>query len=100
MFVMWAYLFPPIEWRRQGYVLSMGGVVLAEVHGTCKLEKAWSCIRQKCFDILKTSIYGPMPQSNSKMLFKLEGFFFHGALYCCVRYSNLVCQDDIFKIQH
>ena len=26
--------------------------------------------------------------------------FFHGALYCCVRYSNIECQDEIFKTYH
>ena len=25
-------------------------------------------------------------------------FNFHDALYCCVKYSNVECQDEIFKL--
>ena len=27
-------------------------------------------------------------------------YFFHGALYCCVRYSHIEYQDEIFKTYH
>ena len=30
----------------------------------------------------------------------LNWIFFHGALYCCVRYSNIEYQDEIFKTYH
>ena len=33
------------------------------------------------------------------MLFKL-GFFFHVDLYCCVKYSNVEYQDEIFRTDH
>ena len=41
---------------------------------------------------------GQTPNSSSKVLFELDFFIFlNGTLYCCVRYSNLEYQDEIFK---
>ena len=40
--------------------------------------------------------FGQTPKGSSKVLFRLD-FFFHGTLYCCVRYSNIEYQDEIFK---
>ena len=36
-----------------------------------------------------------MVKRSNKLLFKLD--LFHGALYCCVRYSTIKGQDEIFK---
>jgi hypothetical protein len=30
----------------------------------------------------------------------LNWVLFHGALYCCVRYSNIEYQDEFFKTNH
>jgi len=43
--------------------------------------------------------FGQTSKSSSKVLFKLD-FFPHGALCCCVRYSNIEYPDEIFKIYH
>ena len=39
---------------------------------------------------------GQTPNSNNIVLFKLE--FFYDTLYCCVRYSNIDCQDENSKL--
>ena len=62
-------------------------------------EQAWSKYMEKMFHYTKTiNCLGQTTKSSSKVLFKLD--FFHGVLYCCVRYSNIKCQDEIFKTYH
>ena len=52
---------------------------------------------ENVFWYTKTIIFlGKMSKSSSKVLFQF-GLFFHGALYCCVRYSHIEYQDEIFK---
>ena len=43
-------------------------------------------------------ILGQTPKSSSQVLFKLR--FFHDAINCCLRYSNMDYQDEIFKTNH
>ena len=51
---------------------------------------------EKVFQYTKNhNFLGETPKSSSKVLFKLE--FFHAILYCCVRYSIIKYQDEIFK---
>ena len=38
------------------------------------------------------------PRGSSTLFFKLD--FINDALYCCVRYSNIEYQDEIFKTYH
>ena len=45
-----------------------------------------------------TQCFGHMPKRSSKLLFELD--FFHGNLYCCVKSSNIECQNEIFKTYH
>ena len=42
--------------------------------------------------------FDQMPKGSSKVFFKLD--FINDALYCCVRYSNIEYQDEIFKTYH
>ena len=44
------------------------------------------------------NFFDQMSNLSSKVLF--NWIFFHGALYCCVRYSNIEYQDEIFKTYH
>ena len=46
------------------------------------------CILEILINLVEHKVLGQMPKSSSKVLFKL-GFFFHGNLYCCARYSNI-----------
>ena len=39
-----------------------------------------------------------MPKISKKMLFKMN--ILHGDLYCCVKYSIVEYQDEIFKASH
>ena len=41
------------------------------------------------------SFYGQMPKSSSKVFFYWT--LFHVDLYCCVKYSSVEYQDEIFK---
>jgi hypothetical protein len=41
--------------------------------------------------------FGQTPQSSSKVLFTLDFLNIYGDLYCCVKYSNIEYQDEIFK---
>ena len=54
--------------------------------------------RKICSSILKPSFFCQMRKHSSKVLFKLD--LFHGALYCCVSYSNMKYEDETFKIDH
>jgi hypothetical protein len=47
-------------------------------------------------DTIAIFVFVQRPKDNSKVLFKLE--FFDYDLYCCVEYSNVEYQVEIFKL--
>jgi hypothetical protein len=54
---------------------------------------------KKTFQCTKTISFRVKPlKVVVKCYFKLEKN--HGALYCCVKYSNIEYQDEIFKNYH
>ena len=53
---------------------------------------------KKCSSVLKPYSFGQMPKVVSRG--SLNWIVIHGALYCCVRYSNIKYQDEIFKTYH
>ena len=75
--------------------MSILGVIVPTV-GVMKpypWEQAWSSIqKKKCFVMQKSKLFW------SNALFKL--IICHDALYCCVRYSNMEYQGEIFKSYH
>ena len=75
-------------------VISMHDWWSLHCYGCNTWEQAWSSIRKKCFGTLNHTCFGQTLKNNSKLLFRLDSFF-HGALYCCVRYSNIEHQDEM-----
>ena len=53
----------------------------------------------KVLHYTKTQLFlGETLKSSSKVLFKLDCF--DASLYCCVRYSNIEYQGEVFKTYH
>jgi hypothetical protein len=53
---------------------------------------------QKMLQYTRTIFFGQRPKSSNKALFKL--YFFHDDLNCCVEYSNVENQVEMFNTYH
>ena len=70
--------------------------------GSCILlwDQARSSVREKCSNIRTKTIIFWVKHLEIIETYQLNWIFFHDTLYCCIWYSNMKYQDEIFKTYH